>query len=264
MRTPVRSALSHAAGWVADRRIPKPLRSTVYRAYARFTGADLAEVRDPLAEHASLADFFVRRLKDGARPIASAREELSSPCDGTVQSIGPIEAGSVLQAKGRNYSIAGLLADEAAAARCDGGQAWTIYLSPRDYHRVHVPEASSLESIRRVPGSRYSVAPAVLDKRLVLPVNERAVFELRSSHGTYWLVMVGALNVGRIRIEGERGEGAGAIPRSFARGEELARFEMGSTVVLLTARGAARPLPGLAPGSPVRLGAPIGTWLVPH
>src|SRR5262245_52342955 len=132
MRTPVRSALSHAAGWVADRRIPKPFRSTVYKAYACFTGADLAEVRDPLAEHASLADFFVRRLKDGARPIASAPEELSSPCDGTVQSIGMVERGSVLQAKGRTYSIAELLADEAAAARCDGGQAWTIYLSPRD------------------------------------------------------------------------------------------------------------------------------------
>lgn len=260
MRTPVRTAISHAAGWVADRRIPKPLRPFVYRAYARFTGADLAELRDPLPEHASLADFFVRRLKDGARPIARASEELASPCDGTVQSISTVERGGILQAKGRGYSIGELLADDRAAARCEGGTAWTIYLSPRDYHRVHVPETCSLESVRRVPGSRFSVAPKVLDRRLVLPVNERAVFELRSARGTHWLVMVGALNVGRIRMAGERGEGLGQIPRRFTRGEELARFEMGSTVVLVTTRGAATPLPGLASGHLVRLGAPIGTW----
>ena len=252
MRTPVRTALSRAAGWVADRRIPRSLRAPVYRAYARFTGADLEEVRDPLCEHSSLADFFVRRLKDGARPIATGDADLVSPCDGTVQSIGAVESGGVLQAKGRAYPIGELLADEAAAARCDGGFAWTIYLSPRDYHRVHVPEACSLESFRRVPGSRFSVAPGVLDRRLVLPVNERAVFELRSSHGTIWLVMVGALNVGRIRLAGQSDR--------FARGEELARFEMGSTVVLLTPRGAARPLAGLSAGDAVRLGAPIGRW----
>lgn len=232
----------------------------MYRAYACFTGADLAEVRDPLADHASLADFFVRRLKDGARPIARASEELVSPCDGTVQSMGTVERGGVLQAKGRSYPIGELLADDHAAARCDGGFAWTIYLSPRDYHRVHAPETCSLESIRRVRGSRYSVAPGVLQRRLVLPLNERAVFELRSSRGTHWLVLVGALNVGRIRMAGERGEGSGKLPRRFTRGEELARFEMGSTVVLVTTRGAASPLSGLAPGHPVRLGAPIGTW----
>ena len=254
MRTPVRTALSHAAGWVADRRIPRPLRSTVYRAYARFTGADLGEVRDPLADHPSLAEFFVRRLKEGARPIASASEELASPCDGTVQSIGTVERGGVLQAKGRAYRVGELLGDEEAAARCEGGSSWTIYLSPRDYHRVHAPEACSLAAVRRIGGSRFSVAPAVLDRRLVLPVNERAVFELRTSHGPLWLVMVGALNVGRICVAGE------TVPCALGRGEELARFEMGSTVVLVAPRGVARPIPGLASGSPVRLGAPIGTW----
>ena len=260
MRTPVRTALSHAAGWVADRRIPRPLRSVVYRAYARITGADLGEVRDPLVDHPSLAEFFVRRLREGARPIASSSEDLVSPCDGTVQSIGSVERGGILQAKGRAYSVGELLGDEEAGARCEGGQAWTIYLSPRDYHRVHAPEACTLASVRRIGGARFSVAPRVLDRRLVLPVNERAVFELRTSRGTLWLVMVGALNVGRIRMAGERGDGDGPLPRPLARGEELARFEMGSTVVLVAPRGVARPLPGLIAGSSVLLGAPIGTW----
>lgn len=261
MRTPVRTALSHAAGWVADRRIPRALRAPVYRAYARFTGADLDEVRDPLPEHASLAEFFVRQLKPGARPIAGARDDLAAPCDGTVQAVGGVERGSVLQAKGRSYPLVELLGRDDAAAACEGGSAWTIYLSPRDYHRVHAPEACSLESVRRIGGTRFSVAPSVLDGRLVLPVNERAVFELACARGTLWLVMVGALNVGRIRMAGQRADDAGTIPRRFARGEELARFEMGSTVVLLAPRGTVRPRPGLAPGDPVRLGAPIGAWV---
>src|SRR5262245_33436514 len=121
MRTPLRTALSHAAGWVADRRIPKPLRAWVYRGYARCTGADLDEVRDPLADHASLAEFFVRRLKADARPIARASEELASPCDGTLQSIGTVERGGILQAKGRGYALGELLADDQAAAQCEGG-----------------------------------------------------------------------------------------------------------------------------------------------
>jgi phosphatidylserine decarboxylase len=253
-------ALSRAVGWVADRRIPRPLRAPVYRAYARFTGADLSEMREPLAQHTSFCEFFVRHLKHGARPIASASEVLASPCDGTVQSVGPIERGSILQAKGRGYPLAELLGDGAAAAACDGGFAWTIYLSPRDYHRVHAPEACTLLALRRIAGARFSVAPSVLDRRLVLPVNERAVFDLRCTHGSLYLVMVGALNVGRIRIAGERGETPGDIPRRFARGEELARFEMGSTVVLVAPRGSARPSPDLTAGDSVRLGAPIGMW----
>jgi phosphatidylserine decarboxylase len=253
-------ALSRAVGWMADRRIPRPLRAPIYRAYSRFTGADLGEVRDPLADHVSMAEFFVRRLREGTRPIASGRDDLASPCDGTVQSIGAIEHGGVLQAKGRAYPIAELLGDEEAAGRCAGGSAWTLYLSPRDYHRVHAPEACRLQSFRRLAGTRFSVAPKALDRRLVLPVNERAVFELHCERGPLWLVMVGALNVGRIRLAGTQEDTFETLPRSFARGEELARFEMGSTVVLVAPADGLRPAPSLRPGDPVRLGASIGTW----
>lgn len=256
-------ALSRAAGWVASRTLPRPLRAPVYRAYARFTGADLAEVRDPLDRHRSLSEFFVRHLRQGARPIVGGRQFLACPCDGTVQAAGSIERGSLLQAKGRAYALADLLGDVKDAAACEGGFAWTIYLSPRDYHRVHVPEDCVLEEIRPFAGARHSVAPAVLSKRLVLPHNERMVFRLRTEKAVLWLVMVGALNVGRIRLAGEEAavNPRPRVPRRFARGEELARFEMGSTVVLVAPPRAAQPRVDLLPGTPVRLGEPIGSWI---
>src|SRR5262249_37674354 len=152
MRTPVRAACSRLVGWMADRRIPAPLRAGVYRSYARFTGADLGEARDPLRSYPSLGAFFVRHLKAGARPIDGRSDCLTSPCDGTLQAADRVERGSLLQAKGREYRLADLLGSDADARACDGGRAWTIYLSPRDYHRVHAPEACELAELRRIPG----------------------------------------------------------------------------------------------------------------
>ncbi|HEV8113104.1 MAG TPA: archaetidylserine decarboxylase [Planctomycetota bacterium] len=258
MRTPFRAALSRTVGWLADRRIPRPLRAPVYRSYARFTGADLSEVKEPLADHASLGAFFVRTLCDGVRPVDPDARTITSPCDGTIQAVGPIERGSLLQAKGHSYSLAELLGSAEDARDGDGGSAWTIYLSPRDYHRVHVPAACTLAAVRRIPGARYSVAPGVLARRLVLPINERAVFRLECGSGRLWLVMVGATNVGRIRVVGDAE--LASPPRRFAKAEELARFEMGSTVVLVAPRGVAAPAAGLAAGTSVRLGRAIGAW----
>ncbi len=234
------------------------MRAPIYRGYARFTGADLAELREPLSAHASLGEFFVRRLREGARRVDPDEATITSPCDGTIQSAGPIERGSLLQAKGRTYSLAELLGSPDDARDGEGGYAWTIYLSPRDYHRVHVPAACALGAVRRIPGARFSVAPGVLARRLVLPINERAVFRLESERGLLWMVMVGATNVGRIKIVGDAE--AASPARRFAKGEEIARFEMGSTVVLVAPRGVAVPAARIAPGASVRLGEPIGAW----
>ncbi len=252
MRTPARAALSRLVGWAADRRIPGPLRAPIYTSYARMTGADLSEVAAPLRDHRSMTEFFVRTLKDGARPIDADPSAIASPADGRIQAVGRVERGSLLQAKGRPYSLAELLGSEADARACDGGCAWTIYLSPRDYHRVHAPEAGILREVRRLGSARYSVAPKVVARRLVFPVNERAVLKLETARGMLWLVMVGALNVGRIRVV-ETGS-------RVARGGEIARFEMGSTVVLVAPTGAATPRPGMAEGDAIRLGRPIGAW----
>jgi phosphatidylserine decarboxylase len=265
-----RRGLSRLVGWATDRRVPRMLRGPVYRGYARFTGADLTEVRLALADFPSLGAFFVRELKSGARPIDQDPAALVSPVDGRVQSVGPIDQGSVLQAKGRSYAVGELVGGSdgeiARGLDLDGGFAWTLYLSPRDYHRIHAPVGGVVTAARWITGDRFSVAPAVLDRRRVLDVNERAVLRIESRSGTFLLVLVGAMNVGRIRVVGVPPTYAAEPARTsarFERGAELARFEMGSTIVLIAPRGVAVPVAGLSPGDPVRLGTRIGHLLRP-
>lgn len=262
MGTPFRRAVSHCAGWCADRKLPGFLRAAVFRAYARATGADLDEVRLPLGSFPSLAHFFVRELKDGARPIEASSDALVSPVDGTLQALDRVAEGRALQAKGRAYAIDELLGGMRGDLALEGGFAWTIYLSPRDYHRIHAPEKLRLVEAAWLPGARWSVQPSVLARRAVLNVNERVVLRCESAHGTFFLVLVGALNVGRMRVVGvEPGPRRALVPpRAFERGAEIARFEMGSTIVLVVPPGTCAPVAGLVPGTPIRLGTRIGTW----
>ena len=262
MPTPLRRALSRVAGWAADRRLPTRLRAPAYRAFARWTGADLAEARGPLTIYPSLGAFFVRRLVDGARPVSGDPRDLVSPVDGRVQAVGTIREGALLQAKGRSYAVRELLAGVGEEIDLEGGCAWTLYLGPSDYHRIHAPEAGRLAEARWVRGSRYSVAPPVLARRAVLPVNERCALRLETARGPLLLVLVGALNVGRIRVVGvpPGDSGAMARPVELERGAELARFEMGSTVVLLAPPGTAGAADLAPAGGTVRVGRPIGRW----
>ncbi len=260
--TPFQRALSLGVGWLADRRIPRPLRAPLYRAYSRAYRVDLGEVRLELPEHPSFASFFVRRLRDGARSFADGLDEFPAPCDGTVQSLDRIEKGTILQAKGRPYSVRELLGGVGAELELEGGQAWTIYLSPRDYHRVHAPLDATLVQARWLPGARYSVAPKVLLARpKVFSINERVVMRLESRDGPLLLVMVGALNVGRIRVVGVEPDAEGQLdsPRKLARGEELARFELGSTVILILPPQPRAWRTRHALGQAVRMGEPFAT-----
>lgn len=259
--TPLRRGLSLAVGWICDRRLPRAWREPLFRAYAKRYQVDLDEVRLPLGEHPSLGAFFVRRLRDGAREFPSDPALFPSPCDGTLQASDAIERDTVVQAKGRPYSVRELLAGVGADLEFEGGHAWTIYLSPRDYHRVHTPVSGRLSEAAWVGRARYSVAPSVLSAReKVLSINERCAMRIDTARGALVLVMVGALNVGRIRVVGvEPGADGRARPaRELARGDELARFELGSTVVLIAPRGFARPSE-LAPGARVRMGQLLGS-----
>ena len=260
-RTPLRKALSSTVGWLADRRIPGPLRATVFHTYCKLTGADASEARGPLTGYPSLGAFFVRRLEEGTRPLAADPGCVPSPADATLQAVDRIEGGTLLQAKGRPYAVRELLAGVDEGLDLEGGLAVTLYLSPRDYHRVHAPVDCTLSALAWVAGSRYSVAPSVLLRReRVLSVNERAVLRLETERGPCFLVMVGALNVGRIRIVGvEPGHPAPEPAKHYARGAELARFEMGSTVILVWPAGIVE-APELPLGHHLKMGSELLRW----
>lgn len=267
MATPFLRAASLAMGWVADRKLPRFLRKPVYRGYCALTGAGYDEALLALEDHPSLGAFFIRRLKPGARPVEADADKLPSPVDGTFQSIDRIEAGQVLQAKGRPYPIEELMGPAGEGIDFEGGTAWTVYLSPKDYHRIHSPETCRLTHAAWMDGARYSVAPKVLSKRpKVLSINERCALRLETERGPLVLVLVGALNVGRIRVLGiePQQQGAPKKPLEFERGAELARFEMGSTIVLLAPPGGWTPSENIGEGQGIRLGEALGQWSGPN
>ncbi len=256
--TPARRALSLFTGWLADRRIPTPLRRALYGAYCAATGADAGEAQLPPSGYPSLNAFFLRRLKEGARTFDPDPAVLPSPCDGRLQAAGEVTAERLVQAKGVDYSVRELLAGAERGCDLERALSMTLYLSPRDYHRVHSPFAGLLEEVVWVPGTRFSVAPRVAGRRAGLfAANERAVLRFATERGPAFLVMVGALNVGRIRVVGVAPGGSPSPPRAVARGDELARFEMGSTVVLVLPRAHGLAAEPLSPGDSVRLGQAI-------
>jgi phosphatidylserine decarboxylase len=195
--------------------------------------------------------FFTRELRQGIRSVAAGKDVVVSPVDGAVSQIGPIIEQTIVQAKGRSYSVEELLGgDKALAERYDNGQFATIYLSPRDYHRIHMPVAGKLKAMRYVPGKLFSVNPrtARAVPRLFAR-NERVICVFDTEFGDVVLVLVGAIFVGSMEtvwsgqitppygktIENWTYVGDEAL--SFEKGQEMGRFNMGSTVVMLLPAG---------------------------
>lgn len=240
------------------------LRS-VLRAYPQIDLGEAAEP-DPFA-YPSFNAFFTRTLKPGARPLAGGERDVVSPVDGTLSQLGTVRDGQLLQAKGMYYTASALLADTSAAARYEGGGFACIYLAPYNYHRIHMPLAGRLTATRYVPGQLFSVNAATA--RTVAGLfarNERVVCEFETELGPLAVVMVGALFVGSIetvfageinppdRRGGRVSSVEAGLGRQFARGDELGRFNMGSTVVLLLGHRGIRFVERLGPGSTLRLG----------
>jgi phosphatidylserine decarboxylase len=203
------------------------------------------------AYYASFNAFFTRELRPGIRPIAEGKDVIVSPVDGAISQLGPIIEQSIVQAKGRSYSVEELLGgDKTLAEQYKHGQFATIYLSPRDYHRIHMPIAGKLKSMRYVPGKLFSVNPrtARAVPRLFAR-NERLICVFDTELGDVTLVLVGAIFVGSMEtvwsgqvtppygktIENWTYEGDEAL--SFEKGQEMGRFNMGSTVVMLLPTG---------------------------
>lgn len=243
-------AVSRTTGALASIPLPRVLRRAAYGWFARRYDADLGEVGRPLESFRSFAEFFARPLREGARPVDAA--DLVWPCDGRIVSAGPIDGGRIRQVKGRDYGVAELLADPDAARALEGGSHATIYLAPGDYHRVHAPFGGELRSIRPIRGTLFPVNPPAvraIDRLFVRNARKVFTFELGGA-ATGVVVMVGALNVGRI-IESV------TPPASVAAGREIGRFGFGSTVIVLTgARGPT--IPFRSPDTVVRVGRSVG------
>ena len=257
-------ALTRLAGRIAGARGGALTRRLITRFIARY-GVNMAEAAEPdPAAYPTFNDFFTRALKPGARPLAASR--LVCPIDGAISQFGDIHAGRVFQAKGRDYSAAALLADETAARAFDDGVFATIYLSPRDYHRIHMPCAGTLKSMTYVPGELYSVNPATArGVDALFARNERVVCLFDSPVGEFALVLVGAIFVGSMATvwhgvvnpprpgEVVRWDYSGQAIK-LAQGEEMGRFLLGSTVVLLFPKAAGLAFnPEWAPARAVRM-----------
>ncbi|MBX3160889.1 MAG: phosphatidylserine decarboxylase [Deltaproteobacteria bacterium] len=255
-------------GWSARKPLPSPLRPLAYRAFARAVGANLDEVELELEAYPSLGDFFARRLRSGARTIDPAPDTVIAPCDGVIAARGYATGGTLIQAKGRDYRLEELLADDALAGALSGGAYVTVYLSPRDYHRVHAPVAGTLVGYDYLPGALWPVNPRVAARRdALLARNERVVIHLNSPRvGRVAVVMVGASGVGNISLvhgfDSATLRGRGERRRvelqgiEVARGDELGAFHLGSTTIVVFEPGAVELLDGPAGdvGQPVRFG----------
>lgn len=264
--------LTHVAHQLARNRLPW-LKQLLIRAFIRRYGVDMSEAQLPDADaYPDFNSFFTRALKDGRRPLSSDVHAVVSPVDGEVSQAGTIENGTLIQAKGRRYSTAALLGDAAAAAAFDHGRFATLYLSPRDYHRVHMPVAGRLESMRCIPGRLFSVNHATTAAvENLFARNERVVCRFNAACGPLAVVLVGALIVGGIetvwhgpvtpaaprRPQDWRYGGAQPAP-DFLKGAEIGRFNVGSTAILLFGPGAIEWDPWLTPGTLIKVGQRIG------
>lgn len=264
--------LSRLAGRLAHARTPW-IKDALIRRFAAHFDVDMRDAMEPrLAAYPHFNAFFTRALRADARPVDPAPEALVSPADGAVSQLGSIEDGRIFQAKGHSFSTTELLADPADAALFGGGTFATIYLSPRDYHRVHMPLAGRLVKLRHVPGRLFSVnrittsaVPALFAR------NERVVCLFETGQGPLAMVLVGAMIVAGIETvwTGPLAPAGHSVltldymrdpeQRTLARGAEMGRFQLGSTVILLLPRNRASWDSALQPGSTLRMGQRIGS-----
>lgn len=254
-------------------RIESPtIKRLIITNFLRGYEVNMAEAvqSDPLA-YRSFNDFFTRALRPDARPINAEPDAIVCPVDGTVSQCAPLHGESLIQAKGQSYSLTELLAGDAqsVAAYRDGSFA-CIYLAPYNYHRIHMPFGGALRSTVYVPGDLFSVnASTARAVPRVFARNERVICEFDTTIGRMAVILVGALFVGSMETvycgeinppprprKGARPVATG-VGRDFAKGAELGRFNMGSTVVLLFQRDCVRWQDSMIPQATVRLGQVI-------
>lgn len=248
----------------------RPFKNLAIRIYTQLHRVNLQEaVITDRYEYESLNAFFTRALKPESRPLDHDSDNWVCPVDGTVSQAGEIRDGRIFQAKGHDYSLLELLGGDAATADLlDDGHFATLYLSPRDYHRIHMPADADLVSMTYIPGRLFSVADHTVQAvPRLFARNERVVCRFETRHGPMVMVLVGAINVSATETvwHGLVTTRGGAMKTydyrrgdvSLRRGEEMGRFNLGSTVILITAA----PFEwnaGIKAGAPVLMGTGIG------
>lgn len=221
--------------------------------FARVYQIDMDETEKEQHEYPSLNAFFTRRLKEGCRIIHPAEDTVISPVDGRITAFGAIEEGSFFHVKGQRYSLAELLADEHKVRTYRHGQYIVIYLSPADYHRIHAPVSGHILGHAPHPGTVFPVNPfGMMHIKKVLSRNQRLITYIQNEHTEVAVVKVGALNVASIQLSDR------LTSREVRKGDELAYFEFGSTVVLLVEKHAFQFHEHLQEGQRVKMGEAIG------
>ena len=264
--------LSRLVGYLADSEVPW-IKQTFIDWFKQRYQVDLNEAAEPdTALYPSFNAFFTRALRPGARPVDPLAEAIVSPADGTVSQTADIREGRILQAKGQTYSALELLGGDTALAReFDGGASATVYLSPRDYHRVHMPFGGTLRQMTYIPGQLFSVNQVTAENvPRLFARNERLVCIFDTASGPMAVVLVGAMIVAGIdtvwagqvaptprRITTVRYDQP-RIPPHLEKGAEMGRFKLGSTVVLLFPANTITWSEAFCTGQPVRMGQSIG------
>jgi phosphatidylserine decarboxylase len=265
--------LSRLTGWLAEVRQPLWLKDFVITRFVDYFEVNMgeAEESDPRA-YANFNEFFTRPLREGARPLADA--DIVCPADGAVSQLGDIEEGRIFQAKGQYFSTRELLGgDEARAELFRNGKFATIYLSPRDYHRVHMPVAGKLSATSYIPGKLFSVNGVTADNvERLFARNERLVCYFDTEAGPMALILVGAMIVAGIEtVWSGQVAPPPSLPSivdfqqlpeavSLGKGEEMGRFKLGSTAIMLFPRDSMSWDDSYVAGSITRLGAAFGDF----
>ncbi|MBP2002120.1 phosphatidylserine decarboxylase [Paenibacillus shirakamiensis] len=222
--------------------------------FAKTYGIPVHEAEKEIGDYRSLNEFFTRRLKPGMRHIDASPDALVSPVDALITAMGSVDSGLIPNVKGQDYSLAELLGHSPHLETYKNGFFFVLYLSPTDYHRIHTPVAGKKLESEHFKGKVYPVNDfGMTHMKAVLSRNERLITYISHELGEVAVVKVGAMNVSSIKY-------ADATQDFWNRGDDLAYFEFGSTVVLLTESGTFEPLPTLHSGTPVKMGTRLGTF----
>ena len=264
--------LSRAAGWLANQRTPW-IKDRFIQWFAKRYDVDMSQaLEENLLAYASFNEFFTRALKAEARPVDTAPDSVVCPADGAISQLGKIEEGRIFQAKGQLYTTRELLGgSEALANEFDQGQFATIYLSPRDYHRVHMPYSGRLRTTVAIPGDLFSVNNATArEVPRLFARNERLVAIFDTDLGPMAVVLVGAMivagietvwggEVAPIRRKVQTLDFRPTAPVDLAKGEEMGRFRLGSTAIVLFGKNKVNWEEKFSANSPTQMGERLGS-----